>query len=195
MNSQLLLKTGKMGTILLVLLFSLLDFQTVSAKTVPIPVKTVQVPVAHLIIPRIKVNAVIKDMGVTLAGAMAVPGNRIEVGWYSPGTRPGEVGSAVIGGHNFWNGSAVFRNLNLLKKGDVLSVVDAHGVTTSFVVRELRTFKATDSNSGIFTSENGIHLNLITCSGVWDPKTKSYTTRLVVYTDLVQPVRLASAIE
>ena len=170
-------KTTNIGTILLVLLFTLLDFQEASAK----------MATARLVIPAIKVNAVIKDMGLTAGGAMAIPGNRIEVGWYSPGTRPGTTGSAVIGGHNYWNGSGVFRNLDRLKKGDLLSVVDAKGVTSSFVVREMRTFLANDTHSGIFSSESGSHLNLITCSGVWNPKTKSYTTRLVIYTDLIQP--------
>lgn len=169
-----------------------------SAKTIPViktktPLKAkvavaAKKPEARLIIPRIKVNAVIKDMGLTNRGAMAVPNNRVDVGWYSFGTRPGETGSAVVGGHNYWNGDAVFEDLNQLEIGDVLSVVDAKGVTLSFVVREMRTFDATEKNSGIFVSESGIHLNLITCSGVYNSKTKTYTTRLVVYTDLVPTV-------
>lgn len=208
-------ETLKMGTTLLLLLFVLSGFENVSTLPTPvvlaaivpqrlvyntfpvardIPVLQVTLPVkvspmiaeAHLIIPSIKVNAVIKEMGITLQGAMAVPGNRIDVGWYSLGTRPGLVGSAVIGGHNRWNdGVGVFDRLDQLKKGDLVSVVDAKGVTTTFVVRDMKTFEATDINSGIFASESGAHLNLITCSGSWDPAAKSYTTRLVIYTDLV----------
>jgi len=166
----------KAWAITLVLLFSLLDLHGASARTVS----------ARLIIPAIKVNATIQEMGMTTGGAMAVPGNRFDVGWYSPGTRPGITGSAVIGGHNFWNGSGVFRYLDRLKKGDIVSVVDNKGVKTSFIVREMKTFNADDTASGIFTSATGIHLNLITCSGLWNPKTQSYTTRLVIYTDLVK---------
>lgn len=141
---------------------------------------------ARLIIPKIGVNAVIRDMGVTVDGAMAVPANRVEVGWYRDGTRPGEAGSAVVGGHNRWDDAvAVFIRLDELNAGDVLSVVDAKGVTSSFVVREMRTYEAADPDSGIFDSVSGIHLNLITCSGEWNPLTDSYTTRLVVFTDLV----------
>jgi len=165
-----------------------------------IPVKKVQKPVkavlkkpviaqARLSIPRIKVNAVIKDMGLTSDGAMAVPGNRVDVGWYSLGTRPGEMGSAVIGGHNRWDYGKVgiFIHLDKLVKGDVISIVDAKGASTSFVVREMRTYDALDTNTRpIFESESGSHLNLITCSGAWNPATNSYTTRLVVFTDLVQ---------
>ena len=141
---------------------------------------------AHLLIPSINVDAVIKAMGVTSAGAMAVPNNRVDVGWYSLGTKPGDTGSAVIGGHdNYGGGDGAFVDLNRLKVGDVLSVVDAKGVSTSFVVREMKTFAATDENTGIFASTSGAHLNLITCSGVWDAAAESYTTRLVVFTDKV----------
>lgn len=144
-------------------------------------------PEARLKIPKIGVDAAIKEMGVTPDGAMAVPGNRIDVGWYSFGTLPGEIGSAVIGGHNRWNsGAGVFARLDQLKKGDILSVVDANGVSTSFVVKHTRTFDATDEESGIFKSDSGAHLNLITCSGAWNPLTQSYTTRLVVFTDAIQ---------
>jgi LPXTG-site transpeptidase (sortase) family protein len=146
-----------------------------------------EVLAARLIIPKINVDAVIQDMGLTSEGAMAVPNNRVDVGWYSLGTRPGETGSAVIGGHNRWHGGvAVFDPLHQLEKGDVLSVVNAKGVSISFVVRDMRTYNATDANTGIFESKSGAHLNLITCSGVWDPTTNSYTTRLVIFTDVVQ---------
>ena len=145
---------------------------------------------AHLLIPRIKVDAIIKDMGLTSGGAMAIPGNRVDVGWFSLGTRPGEVGSAVVGGHNRWDdGTGVFIHLDQLKKGDLLSVVDAKGASTTFMVRDIRSFDALDEHSGIFSSESGVHLNLITCSGTWNPKTKSYTKRLVIFTDVVPPMK------
>ncbi len=161
----------------------------VSKNKTAAPTKTVRkqsiIKEARLKIPTIKVNAIIKNMGVTSGGAMAVPGNRIDVGWYSSGTRPGDIGSAVIGGHNYWmDGTGVFKNLYKLKIGDVISVVDAKGVTTVFVVRNMRTYDANDENTGIFASENGTHLNLITCSGTWDPIAKSFTKRLVIFTDI-----------
>jgi LPXTG-site transpeptidase (sortase) family protein len=152
---------------------------------VSLPLQTVLE--AHLVIPEIGVNAVIKDMETTPDGAMDVPGNRVDVGWFSLGTTPGEIGSAVIGGHNRWDGgSGVFVRLDQLAVGDVLSVVDKNGVSTFFAVREMRTYEPTDFGGDIFNSEGlGIHLNLITCSGVFDPATGTYTKRLVVFTDAV----------
>ncbi|MDD5726592.1 MAG: class F sortase [Patescibacteria group bacterium] len=180
-----ILKTAPVPRLfLLVFLVTILSFFQVSTAFAAVKIQKSE---AHLIIPRIKVNAVIKDMGLTPEGAMAIPANRVDVGWFSLGTRPGEIGSAVIGGHNRWDQKvAVFDHLNRLKKGDILSVVDAKGISTSFVIRGMRTYDATDINSGIFASESGIHLNLITCSGFWNPITKSYTTRLVIFTDAIQ---------
>lgn len=160
---------------------------TAQKAIVLVPRAVQEIPQAHLKIPKIGVDAVIKEMGMTSEGAMAVPSNSIDVGWFSPGTRPGETGSAVIGAHSLWNSEAgVFAHLDQLQKGDVVSVVDAKGVATSFVVRDIRTYDAADTDTGIFESENGVHLNLITCSGQWDPATQTYTTRLVVFTDVVQ---------
>ncbi|MDR3558398.1 MAG: class F sortase [Candidatus Pacebacteria bacterium] len=148
-------------------------------------------PEARLEIPKIGVDAVIKDMGLTPDGAMAVPSNQVDVGWFSLGTRPGDRGSAVIGGHNSWASKpGAFARLDQLQKGDIVSVIDAKGATTSFAVRDIRTYDARDTDtSDIFQSESGIHLNLITCSGDWDPLTKSTTTRLVIFTDIVETSR------
>ena len=145
----------------------------------------INIPEAHLLIPRIGLNAIVKDEGMTREGAMAVPGNNLEAGWFDLGTRPGEIGSAVIGGHNRWNDNAgVFGRLNELQKGDVLTVVDAKGFSTSFTVSGTRLYDPTDNGKSIFDSPAGSHLNLITCSGTWDAKTNSYTKRLVIFTDL-----------
>ena len=161
-------------------------------ETVSIP--TVTAPAgAYLTIPSIGVNASIQNVGMTPEGAMAIPDSTVAVGWYSPGPRPGEIGSAVIGGHNRWHDTtAVFLRLEEVQIGDVISVVDAQGISTAFVVRETRLYNPTDDAAEIFTSADGTHLNLITCSGVLDPATNSYTKRFVVFTDLKETT-LASA--
>lgn len=156
---------------------------------VEVPVRVTEVETIvkpRLIIPKINVDATIESMGYTPEGAMAVPDNNVDVGWFNDGTRVGGIGSAVIGGHNWWNDdTGVFDQLHRLAKGDVLSVIDAKGVSLSFVVRETRTYDPTDDGASIFLSEGGVHLNLITCSGVFDPSTGTYTKRLVVFTDAV----------
>lgn len=51
-------------------------------------------------------------------------------------------------------------------------------------MREIRSYDPTVDASGIFGSNDGkAHLNLITCEGIWDATKKSYSKRIVVFTD------------
>ena len=147
-----------------------------------------QAPLAWLAIPKLRINAAIEKAGVTPQGAMAVPKGPSDVAWFDLGPRPGEKGSAVIAGHEGWkNGiAAVFDNLSKLHKGDKVYVANKDGTTATFVVRELRLFGENDYASAVFGSSDGkAHLNLITCEGIWNKARKSYSNRLVVFTDKV----------
>lgn len=139
----------------------------------------------RLVIPAIDVNTNIQNLGVTLKGALEVPNNAVDAGWFDLGPRPGERGSAVIAGHfDGKNGEAgVFTNLDKLKPGDMLYVKDDKGVSTAFVVRGSRTYDPGYAEE-VFSTNDGSHLNLITCDGVWDGVKKSYTKRLVVFADI-----------
>ncbi|MCX6706478.1 MAG: class F sortase [Candidatus Woesebacteria bacterium] len=152
--------------------------QTVSKASPGLPMR--------LTIPAINVNAAVQYVGVTPKGDMEVPNNATDVGWFKLGLRPGEIGSAVIAGHfNGKNGEeAVFFNLYKLKVGDKLYVEDDKGTSTTFVVRESRTYGLGYAEE-VFSSNDNAHLNLITCDGVWDGAKKSYDKRLVVFADIV----------
>ena len=139
-------------------------------------------------IPRITVDASIVHAGLTSSGAMDIPKGPTEVAWYDLGPRPGEVGSAVAAGHFGWKDGipAVFDHLDKMKKGDKLYVQNEYGTTTAFIVREIRTFGENDDASEVFISDDGYaHLNLVTCQGIWNKNNKSYSERLVVFTDKV----------
>ena len=140
----------------------------------------------RLKIPRINVDSAVEYVGLTSQGAMDIPKNPADVAWFNLGPRPGEKGSAAISGHYGWKNNipAVFDNLYKLQKGDKLYVEDGKGVTTTFVVRESRRYDPNADASDVFGSSDGkIHLNLITCEGVWDKVSKTYSKRLVVFTD------------
>jgi len=140
----------------------------------------------RLIIPVIRVDAAIEPIGLTPTGAMGAPKNPADVAWFTLGPRPGEIGSAVVDGHFGWkdNLPAVFDNLYTLHKGDRITVEDTDGMSSTFVVRELRTYGSNENASDVFSSSDGkAHLNLITCEGVWDSVSKSYSKRLVVFAD------------
>ena len=141
---------------------------------------------ARLKIPRINTNVVIIPVGITPDGSMGVPSGPLDVAWLDSSVIPGEKGSAVIDGHSGWkNGiSAVFDNLYKLKKGDKISVENVAGVSVSFVVQLVKTFDPKADTVKIFSSTDGkAHLNLITCSGAWNAQKKSYSNRLVVFSD------------
>ncbi|PIQ77862.1 sortase [Candidatus Peregrinibacteria bacterium CG11_big_fil_rev_8_21_14_0_20_41_10] len=140
----------------------------------------------HLKIPAIGVDAPVISVGLTSDGAMDVPKDPIEVAWYDRGPRPGENGSSVIAGHYGWKNNlpAVFDDLHKLVKGDKISVEDDKGVVTTFVVREIRIYDKDQDASDVFGSNDGkVHLNLITCTGAWNNEEKTFSKRLIVFTD------------
>ncbi len=78
----------------------------------------------------------------------------------------------------------MFDNLNKLRSGDKLSVIDKDGKATNFVVRQLRVYSPNEDATEVFRSSDGkAHLNLITCQGVWNKGRARYSKRLVVFTD------------
>jgi LPXTG-site transpeptidase (sortase) family protein len=151
--------------------------QIVSKVSLGLPVR--------LIIPAINVNTKIQYVGVTPKGEMEIPSNAVDVGWFALGPRPGEKGSAVIAGHlNGENSEAgVFINLYKLKKGDKLYIENSKGTSIVFVVRESRIYNSGYADD-VFSGSSSAHLNLVTCDGIWDGSTKSYSKRLVVFADI-----------
>ncbi len=140
----------------------------------------------RLKIPKINLVATIEYVGLTASEEMDIPKSTINVGWFALGPRPGEKGSAVIDGHfNGENGKpGVFANLYKLEKGDKLYIEDSKGQETTFSVSASRTYDPGYADD-VFTLNDTAHLNLITCDGVWNESKKSYSKRLVVYTNII----------
>jgi len=139
-------------------------------------------------IPRINLDTIVIQVGLTPNGAMAVPSGPTETAWYKLGPHPGEIGSAVISGHYGWkdNISAAFDSLHRLEIGDTVRVEDENGRMNTFIVRAVRSYYPQADASLIFSSGDIVpHLNLITCEGTWNQNQKSYSKRLVVFTNLV----------
>ncbi len=139
-----------------------------------------------LIIPSIDLSAHIVPVGKTKEGNMNVPADFGDVGWYKYGSIPGQGGNAVIDGH-FDNGKgkpAVFYNLSRVRVGDSVFVINKDGQKIQFIVKEV-SLVSVDAlpSEKIFGESGGMNLNLITCDGVWMPERKTYTERLVVFTE------------
>ena len=138
-------------------------------------------------IKSIGINAPIESVGI-LNGAMAVPTFAHNVGWYSLGTKPGDVGSAVLAGHVNWkNGEdAVFTNLEDVKIGDVINITDNYGKVVNFAVTDIQSFPIYKDTTEIFSNSDGIvRLNLITCNGTWNDWLDTHNSRLVVFTEKI----------
>lgn len=144
----------------------------------------------RLIIPAIGVDANVQKVGLAWQGTgdMGIPTNFTDVGWYKDGPAPGAPGSAVIDGHLDGKDvpEAVFYNLDKLKKGDEVSVVDATGKTFTFRVVETKVYDYNAPADDVFdTDKSKTRLNLITCAGSWDKTARLYDKRVVVFTELV----------
>ena len=145
----------------------------------------------RLTISKLNIDAGFQYTGLKSDGAMEVPNNIFDVGWFTGSARPGEKGVAVITGHvaqirgGVVTKQGVFYNLNELRAGDKISVLNDKGASMTFVVREIRTYDPQADATDVFTSKDNLaHLNLITCEGAWNPTKASYNQRLVIFTDL-----------
>jgi len=140
----------------------------------------------RLMIPSIQVDAPIETVTTTAEGNLATPIQHPwdDAGWYSPGTLPGQMGSAVIDGHLNRPGGApaVFWNLKQLRIGDAVLVFTSTGITHHFHITRVAAYQPQDAPmEEIFGNTNGRYLNLITCAGVWVASQGQTTQRLIVF--------------
>lgn len=153
--------------------------------TLPILVST---EFMRLIIPKINLNAEVKQVGITSKGNMAAPRKFSEVGWYKYGVYPGFTGSAVLAGH-VDNGialPAVFSNLKDLIVGDDIYMNVKDGEKLHFVVVGHTVYNFDSAPKEVFAEKNGKFLKLITCTGNWLKEFRTHDKRLVVKAVLVE---------
>ena len=138
---------------------------------------------ARLIIPSLQIDAQVQYVGINTQGNMGIPNNFTDVGWYKYGTVPGHLGSAVMAGHvdNGLGMAGVFKHLDGVLAGDDIYVVAKNGTKIHFVVTDAKSYSYLGAPTEmIFQKSDGIYLNLVTCSGRWMNKEKTYDRRIVV---------------
>jgi hypothetical protein len=144
---------------------------------------------ARLLVPAIKVDAEVEPVGMDAQGRMGTPSRAERIAWYRLGSKPGEVGDAVLAGHLDWtNGPAVFWYLGRMRKGDEITVVRADGSQARFVTDATSTVPYDSPTDAMFTRDGPPSLTLITCAGAWDRQRGTYLQRLVVHATLVPTV-------
>lgn len=142
---------------------------------------------ARISIPSIGVDAAIEALDLTPEQKIGVPQEWGNVGWYREGVRPGERGKAILSGHfdDEKGRPAVFARLRDLEPGAEVRVSYSDGSAVTFAAGErlLVDVDAVDQASweAIFGASERAELSLITCEGVWDPRARTYSQRLVVF--------------
>ncbi|OZD83956.1 class F sortase [Rhodococcus sp. 05-339-2] len=123
-------------------------------------------------------------LGLTESGEMQVPTDYDDVGWFTGGGRPGEIGSpTVIVGHvDSTTGPAVFDRLSELGTGDVVEVEDEAGGRAAYRIDRIGDYgKAEFPTALVFGAVPADEIRLITCSGDFDAAVGSYERNLVLY--------------
>ena len=149
-----------------------------------------QVPV-RVSIPRVGVSTDLTTVGLDQDGVLQVPTDDQTAGWYDDGPAPGDANGppAVIVGHvDSYQGPAVFFGLRQVRPGDSVRVDRADGSTADFLVYRVAEYpKSTFPADQVYAPTPRAELRLITCSGAFDPKVRSYLSDLVVYATLRSP--------
>lgn len=140
-----------------------------------------------LIIPKIGVEAVVEQVGLDQEQRMDVPKDFTNVAWYRLGARLGEMGSAVIAGHfdTPTGEPSVFYRIEELQPGDEIQVDGEDGFRYVYIVESVAEYP--DANfplNEVFARTDARRLNLITCSGSFDPNSQNYSHRVVAFAKL-----------
>jgi Sortase domain len=147
-------------------------------RAIPMPVR--------LEIPRIGVASSLDRLGRAPDGAIQEPSGWDVPGWYEPGPRPGDPGSAVILGHvDSKRGPAVFFRLRELRPGDQIDVMRADGSSLRFVVQRTAKFdKQRFPTDEVYYPTLTPMLRLVTCGGQFDATTGHYRSNIIVFATL-----------
>ncbi len=142
----------------------------------------------RLRIPDIYVDTNFVELGLQENGEVEVPEGYEEVGWYTKGPTPGELGPAVVLGHvDSYKGPGVFLSLGQLRPGDYVYVDREDGTTATFRVTELERYDRSEfPKEKVYGNIDHAGLRLITCSGTFNRDAQEYNRVLVVYAVLVE---------
>ncbi|WLR55964.1 class F sortase [Mesobacillus subterraneus] len=135
----------------------------------------------NLTISSIGLDAKIIPVGLQEDGAMEVPEDVMEIGWYTKGARPGEKGNAVLAGHvDNYLGKGVFFDLENVSIGDEVVLSD-QGTSLRYKIVKIESYPYDDGPiEEIFGFTSQKRIQLITCTGWFNPLTKNHEERLVV---------------
>jgi LPXTG-site transpeptidase (sortase) family protein len=139
--------------------------------------------------PKFGTKGIVIPVGVDKDNVMQAPTNIHKAGWFNESALPGaERGATVIDGHvSGPTKLGIFGKLKELRPGDKVHVEKGDRSVLVYTVVSSKKYDANnvDMNEVVNTAP-GVKrgLNLITCTGSLDKSRRSYTERLVVFTQL-----------
>jgi sortase (surface protein transpeptidase) len=147
-------------------------------RATPVPVR--------IEIPSIGVASSLDRLGRAPDRTVEVPSRWEVAGWYAPGTRPGDPGSAVILGHvDSKGGPAVFFRLRELRRGDDITVTRADGSSVRFAVDRTEQYdKRRFPTDAVYYPTLAPELRLVTCGGEFDATAGHYRSNVIVFATL-----------
>jgi LPXTG-site transpeptidase (sortase) family protein len=143
----------------------------------------------YLAIPAIGIDKTrVFQLGLTPSGAIAVPDDIYDTGWYDGSSLPGQPGAMFIYGHvSSWTADGVFYSLKQLKPGDKVVITRGDNKVFTYHVVSTKVYPYNHVNmnrvlSPIQSDKPG--LNLMTCTGQVIKGSSEFNERLVVFTSL-----------
>ncbi len=141
----------------------------------------------RLVVPALKLDTTfVPPLGLLPDQTVGVPNSYTEVGWYSGGVSPGEIGPAVILGHvDSKDGPAVFYSLGQLKEGDDIEITRDDGTVATFSVTKLQRYPQSNFPTlDVYGPTDEAVLRLVTCTGIFNKGEQRYSHNLVVFAHL-----------
>jgi sortase (surface protein transpeptidase) len=123
------------------------------------------------------------DLQVGKNGTIDVPGSADEVGFYTGGPTPGQIGPAVLGGHvDSTEGPGIFYNLGAVKPGAKIHITRQDKTRTTFVVDRVAVYPKDDfPTEAVYRGDfERAEIRLVTCGGTFD-RVKHYLDNVVVF--------------
>jgi sortase (surface protein transpeptidase) len=123
------------------------------------------------------------DLQVGKNGTIDVPGSADEVGFYTGGPTPGQIGPAVLGAHvDNTKGPGVFYNLGAVKPGAKIHITRQDKTRTTFVVDRVAVYPKDDfPTEAVYRGDfDRAEIRLVTCGGTFD-RVKHYLGNVVVF--------------
>ena len=135
----------------------------------------------RMLVPSLNIHPPVEALGIDRYGALDIPYNIWDVGWFKGGPVPGAPGDAVIDGHAGYPGQPlIFGKLAKVEHGATIVVILADGSKQVFTVESVASWPLGSLPPTLFEPYGPPRLTLITCDGQFNSEDKTYSNRLIV---------------